>query len=128
MPYNQPLQRFKADFFKALAHPIRITILDLLRQGELSVGDLQERLSIDPSSVSQQLAVLRSRRIVENRRTGSNVFYTVRDPAVFAVLDGARTIFDNHLIDMQEMAVLDRGEDLGGDRRVTPFGAARVDD
>lgn len=128
MPYNQPLQRFKADFFKALAHPIRITILDLLRQGELSVGDLQERLSIDPSSVSQQLAVLRSRRIVENRRTGSNVFYTVRDPAVFAVLDSARTIFDNHLIDMQEMAVLDRGEDLGGDRRVTPFGAARVDD
>lgn len=111
MPYNQPLQRFKAEFFKALAHPIRITILDLLREGELSVGDLQERLSIDSSSVSQQLAVLRSRHIVENRRTGSNVFYSVQDPAVFALLDIARTIFDNHLIDMQEMATPDAGED-----------------
>jgi len=127
VPYNQPLQRFKADFFKALAHPLRITILDLLRQGELSVGDLQERLSIDPSSVSQQLAVLRSRRIVENRRTGSNVFYTVRDPAVFAVLDSARTIFDNHLIDMQEMAAPERGEELDRARRATPPEGARVD-
>ncbi|HEY8287067.1 MAG TPA: metalloregulator ArsR/SmtB family transcription factor [Chloroflexota bacterium] len=110
MPFNQPLQRFKAEFFKALAHPVRITILELLRQGELTVGDLQERLVIDPSSVSQQLAVLRSRNIVESRRAGSNVFYTVRDPAIFGLLDTARTIFDNHLIDMQEMAAPDRGE------------------
>jgi ArsR family transcriptional regulator len=104
VPYNQPLQRFKAEFFKALAHPIRITILELLRQGEMTVGDLQEHLRIDASSVSQQLAVLRARDIVEGRRAGSNVFYTVRDPAVFTLLDIARTIFDNHLVEMQEMA------------------------
>ena len=118
MPHNQPLQRFKAEFFKALAHPIRITILELLRQGEMSVGELQERLAIDPSSVSQQLAVLRSRNIVETRRAGSSVFYTVRDPAIFELLDIARTIFDNHLIDMQEMAGPDRGEALAGDQRM----------
>jgi len=104
VPFNQPLQRFKAEFFKALAHPVRITIVDLLRNGELTVGDLQERLAIDPSSVSQQLAVLRARNIVESRRAASNVFYMVRDPAIFELLDIARTIFDNHLIDMQEMA------------------------
>jgi len=86
VPLNQPLQRFKAEFFKALAHPVRVTILELLRQGELTVGDLQERLAIDPSSVSQQLAVLRSRNIVEGRRAGSNVFYSVRDAAVFDLL------------------------------------------
>src|SRR5437763_13975115 len=73
VPVNQPLQRFKAEFFKALAHPMRITILELLRNGELSVGELQERLAVDPSSVSQQLAVLRARNIVEARRTGANV-------------------------------------------------------
>jgi ArsR family transcriptional regulator len=102
--FNQPLQRFKAEFFKALAHPVRITILELLRNGDLAVGELQERLAIDPSSVSQQLAVLRSRNIVEGRRAGSSVVYTVRDPAIFHLLDVARTIFNNHLIDMQEMA------------------------
>ena len=107
MPFNQPLQRFKAEFFKALAHPVRITILELLRNGELTVGELQGRLAIDPSSVSQQLAVLRSRNIVDSRRTGTNVFYTIRDPAVFYLLDMARTIFDNHLIDMQGIAAAD---------------------
>jgi ArsR family transcriptional regulator len=107
VPFNQPLQRFKAEFFKALAHPVRITILELLRNGEQTVGELQERLAIDLSSVSQQLAVLRSRNIVDGRRTGTNVFYTIRDPAVFQLLDMARTIFDNHLIDMQEIASAD---------------------
>jgi len=125
VPYNQPLQRFKAEFFRALAHPIRVTILELLRQGELSVGELQERLAIDPSSVSQQLAVLRSRDIVDTRRAGSNVFYTVRDPAVFGLLDIARTIFDNHLITMQEMATPDRGEPPAKDRQAPLPGGVR---
>ncbi len=107
MPYNQPLQRFKAEFFKALGHPVRITILELLRNGDLTVGELQERLAIDSSSVSQQLAVLRSRNIVESRRAGSSVLYTVRDPSVFQLLDIARAIFDHHLSDMQEMAALE---------------------
>ena len=120
MPFNQPLQRFKAEFFKALAHPMRITILELLRQGEMTVGDLQERLAVDASSLSQQLAVLRTRNIVEGRRAGSNVFYTVRDPAVFALLDIARTIFDNHLIDMQEMAAPSRDDAISGDQPATP--------
>ena len=112
MPYNQPLQRFKAEFFKALGHPVRITILELLRHGDLTVGELQERLAIDPSSVSQQLAVLRSRSIVESRRAGSSVFYTVRDRAIFQLLDIARTIFDHHLSDMQEMAAPENREPI----------------
>jgi ArsR family transcriptional regulator len=116
MPLNQPLQRFKAEFFKALAHPARITILELLRSGEMTVSELQERLEIDPSSVSQQLSILRAHNIVEGRRTGSNVYYTVRDPAVFRLLDVAREIFNNRLIDMQEIAVAEtaaRSDDEG---------------
>jgi ArsR family transcriptional regulator len=93
------LRRFKAEFFKALAHPARIHILELLRTGELSVTELQEKLAIEPSSVSQQLAVLRNKNIVDSRKVGTSVYYSVRDPALFDLLDVTRTIFNNHLID-----------------------------
>ena len=95
------LRRFKAEFFKALAHPTRIHILELLRIGELSVTELQEKLEIEPSSVSQQLAVLRNKNIVESRKAGTSVYYTVRDPAIFELLDVMRRIFNNHLVDTQ---------------------------
>jgi ArsR family transcriptional regulator len=97
------LHRFKAEFFKALAHPIRISILELLRAGELSVNELQARLAIDSSGVSQQLAVLRGRNIVEARKAGTSVFYRVRDPQVFELLDVARRIFNAHFSDTQSM-------------------------
>jgi len=93
------LPRFKAEFFKALAHPVRIKLLEHLRLGELSVTELQEKLEIELSSVSQQLAVLRNKNIVETRKVGTSVYYRVRDPAVFELLDVARKIFNSHLID-----------------------------
>ncbi len=95
---QDPLQNFKADFFKALAHPVRIKILELLKYGELSVTELQERLVIDSSSVSQQLSKLRDKGIVESRKSGTTVFYKVPDPVVFELLDVARRIFNNQLI------------------------------
>ena len=97
------LRRFKAEFFKALAHPARIKILELLRSGEMSVNELQTHLEIEPSTVSQQLAVLRSRNIVEARKVGTSVYYRVRDPQIFELLDVARRIFNTHLIDTQSM-------------------------
>ena len=98
-----PLRQFKAEFFKALAHPARIEILELLSQGELSVNVLQARLEMEPSGVSQQLSILRGKNIVESRKDGTSVFYRVRDPQVFELLDVARRIFSNHLIDTQAM-------------------------
>ena len=97
------LRRFKAEFFKALAHPIRIAILELLRAGEMSVNELQTKLEIESSSVSQQLAVLRSRNIVETRKEGTTVHYRVRDLQVFELLDVARRIFNADLINTQSM-------------------------
>ena len=97
------LPRFKAEFFKALAHPARIKMLELLRVGELSVTALQDKLEIESSSVSQQLAVLRHKNIVESRKAGTTVYYRVRDPAIFELLDVARKIFNNHLIDTRSM-------------------------
>ncbi|MBI5031337.1 MAG: winged helix-turn-helix transcriptional regulator [Chloroflexi bacterium] len=100
---QDPLRQFKAEFFKALAHPARIKILELLRDGELSVNELQARLEIEPSGVSQQLAILRSRQIVESRKNGTSVYYRVRDPQVFELLDVARRIFGNSLTNTQSM-------------------------
>jgi ArsR family transcriptional regulator len=100
---HQPLHRFKAEFFRALGHPARLRILELLRERERTVSELQAELAIEGSSVSQQLSVLRARNIVETRRAGTSVYYSVRDPQIFQLLDVAREIFNNHLIDLQAM-------------------------
>jgi ArsR family transcriptional regulator len=99
----QLLPNFKAEFFRALGHPIRIRILDTLRTGQKSVNELSQLLHIEPANVSQQLAILRSRNIVVGRKSGSNVIYSVSDPAVFRLLDVAKEIFNNHLIGVRDM-------------------------
>jgi ArsR family transcriptional regulator len=98
------LQTFKADLFKALGHPVRIRILELLRAGEQAVSELQAELEIDASSVSQQLAVLRNRRLITGRKQGTSVYYRVVDEQVFELLDIARMMFDRHLLELHEMA------------------------
>ncbi len=89
---------FKAEFFKALAHPLRIQILDELRGGPVSVGELRERLGVEQSTLSQQLAVLRGRSLVRTQRAGTTVRYEIGDPAIWQLLDSARVIFDNQLV------------------------------
>jgi ArsR family transcriptional regulator len=93
------LRQFKAEFFKALGHPLRILLLELLRDGPLSVGQLQAAVGAPGSSISQQLAVLRSRNIVATERRGTTVMYAVRDQELFELLEVARRIFNAHLAD-----------------------------
>jgi ArsR family transcriptional regulator len=100
---DSPLQTFKAEFFKALAHPIRIRLLEILRHGERSVQELQAALELDQSTVSQQLAVLRARNVVTTRKQGTTVRYGVRDPRVGELLDVARAIFNAQLAGTQTM-------------------------
>lgn len=97
------LSQFKAEFFKALAHPLRIRILDELRKGEMSVNDLGSRLNVEQSNLSQQLAVLRNRNILDARKDGQSVYYSVRDPQLFDLLDVAKKIFNSHLIDVKHL-------------------------
>jgi ArsR family transcriptional regulator len=103
MSMPQQVPNFKAEFFKALAHPIRIRILDCLRDGEKGVNELSEILQIEPANVSQQLAILRVRNIVVGRKAGSNVYYSVSDPTLFRLLDVAKDIFNNHLLGVRDM-------------------------
>ncbi len=97
------LKQFKAEFFKALAHPGRIRIIESLRSGEKTVGDIQLALVDDSASASQHLALLRAKGIVVGRKSGTSVFYRVRDPKIFELLDVARDIFNGHLMDTHQM-------------------------
>jgi DNA-binding transcriptional ArsR family regulator len=108
---NAPLHQFKAELFKALAHPARIKILELLRRGEQTVSELQVKLEIDPSSVSQHLGVLRSRRLIDGRKVGTSVYYRVVDQLVFVILDAARELFESQVEDLQGMLRAQREED-----------------
>ena len=102
-PQSYELQQFKAEFFRALAHPVRIRILEVLVRGEKTVQDLQEALGLEQPVVSQQLAVLRAKNVVAGRKNGSAVHYALRDPLVGDLLDVARRIFNNHLAGTQTL-------------------------
>jgi DNA-binding transcriptional ArsR family regulator len=108
---NAPLHQFKAELFRALAHPARLRILEILRRGEQTVGALQAQLEIDSSSVSQHLAVLRGRRLLGARKVGTSVFYRVLDPQVFVLLDAGREIFEAHVHELQGVLNAQREED-----------------
>jgi ArsR family transcriptional regulator len=105
------LRRFKADMFQALAHPTRIAVMELLSEGELSAGALIEKLGIEQANVSQHLAVLRSKQLVLSRRSGNQVFYSVRDPLITEVLALMRRYFQAHL--KEALNMLDEMEKAG---------------
>ncbi|WP_146547772.1 ArsR/SmtB family transcription factor [Rummeliibacillus suwonensis] len=95
---NAGLQQFKADFFKALAHPLRIQILEVLAEGDRSVNEIQSQLGSEGSTVSQQLTVLRAKNIVYGTKDGNRVIYSLRDPMIIELLEVAKQIFNNHLV------------------------------
>jgi DNA-binding transcriptional ArsR family regulator len=98
------LRQFKASIFQALAHPTRIAIVEVLRDGELPAGAIIERLGIEQANASQHLAVLRAKHIVTSRKEGNQVFYSVRDPLLIEVLDVMRRYFQAHI--EEAMAIL----------------------
>jgi len=100
---TEDLRAFKAAFFKALAHPVRIGILEILTRREQSVRELQAALGVEQPVVSQQLAVLRANNIVAARKNGASVRYAIRDPLIAELLRTARRIFNNHLVGTQDL-------------------------
>lgn len=97
----RPIHDVKAEFFRVLGHPVRVRILELLRDGEQSVGTLQASLGIDSSGTSQHLGALRRLGVLESRRDGTSVFYRVKDPRTFKLLEVARQILTAHYEDAQ---------------------------
>jgi len=97
------LRSYKASVFQALRHPTRIGIIEILRDGELSAGEIQERLGIEQANVSQHLATLRSRQILTNRKEGNQVFYSLRNPVLIQVLEIMRRYFETNLKEAVQM-------------------------
>lgn len=106
------LRQFKAEIFQALAHPTRIAILDLLREGELTVSVFVERLDLEQANLSQHLAILRAKQMVTARRAGNQVFYSVRDPLIWKVLDLMLRYFQKQV--GESMAMLEEMEKTEG--------------
>jgi len=100
---SHPIHVVKADLFRVLGHPARVRILELLRDGERSVGSLQTELDLDSGGTSQHLAALRRIGLVESRREGTSVFYRVDDPRVFDLLEAGRAIIGRRLAEQQSM-------------------------
>jgi DNA-binding transcriptional ArsR family regulator len=99
----QEIQHFKADFFKALAHPLRIRILEVLAEGNKNVNEIQTILGSEGSAVSQQLSVLRNKNVVYGIKDGTSVIYSLTDPLIRDLLIVAKQIFDNHLVNAISM-------------------------
>lgn len=98
-----PLYQAKAEFFRMLGHPVRIRVLELLQSGPVSVRDLLSEIEIEPSNLSQQLAVLRRSGIVVSIREGSTVSYALAGGDVAELLRAARRILTELLSGQTEL-------------------------
>jgi ArsR family transcriptional regulator len=91
------MRQIKAGIFQALAHPTRVGIMEILRYGEMSVGQLCEKVGIEQANASQHLAVLRNKHLVETRKDGNQIFYRLRDARLGKLLEMLREYVSDHL-------------------------------
>ncbi len=94
---KQKLHVYKARIFKALSHPLRLAILDALRDGEKTVTQLQEITGTGQATISQHLNILRTNHFVAFRKEGTQAFYRNEDPDVYMFLDFGRQVFERQL-------------------------------
>src|SRR5436189_1600311 len=100
---SRPLSEIKAELFKALAHPARVRVLEVLADGERAVGEMQPLVGIELSHLSQQLAVLRRAGLVTSRKDGSSVIYAVRDHLVVDLLRVAKELLIKSLSETNDL-------------------------
>ncbi|MCX5149613.1 metalloregulator ArsR/SmtB family transcription factor [Streptomyces sp. NPDC048550] len=103
MSKQVPLYQAKAEFFRMLGHPVRIRVLELLQSGPMPVRELLAEIDIEPSNLSQQLAVLRRSGIVVSTREGATVNYALAGGDVAELLRAARRILTELLAGQSEL-------------------------
>ena len=114
MPFTagRPVTEAKAELFKALGHPVRVRVLELLVEGERSMGELAAASGIELSHLSQHVGVLRRAGVVDSRRVRTTVLCTLRDPATAELLAVARRLISANLRSGQALlAALDDADD-----------------
>jgi ArsR family transcriptional regulator len=100
---SDPVYVAKAELFRVIGHPVRIRILELLSEGERTVGDLQARLALNSSGTSQHLAALRQHGLLDSRRAGTSVYYRLKDARISQLLWVAREILASRLSESQAL-------------------------
>lgn len=100
--------RLQAEFCKAMAHPVRLEIIDLLKAGGQSVGQLAEIVGVSQANLSQHLSVLRNRGVVRAERDGNSVTYSLTDAKIVEACSLVREILVKQTDRRQ--AVIFRGE------------------
>lgn len=94
---SRPVYELKAELFKTLGHPVRIRVLEVLREGPASVADVAQAVGASGSTLTQHLNTLRRSGLVESQRQGSQVICTVADPRVFQLLEVGRAVLTGRL-------------------------------
>src|SRR3546814_9079116 len=94
---SAPVTEVKAELFKSLGHPARIRVLEVLSDGESSVGDMQPLVGIESSHLSQQLGILRRAGLVSTRKEGASVIYSLTDPILAELLAVAKRLLISSL-------------------------------
>lgn len=102
-PMPVPLYQAKADFFRTLGHPVRIRVLELLRDGPRPVRELLAEIEVEASNLSQQLAVLRRTGLVGAVREGGSVVYSLATPDIVDLLAAARRILTDMITGQGEL-------------------------
>ncbi|MFQ5925392.1 MAG: ArsR/SmtB family transcription factor [Dehalococcoidia bacterium] len=83
---------YHAEMCKVFSHPKRLELINTLRDQEMSVGELGERLGLTPANLSQHLAMMRERRILVSRKEGNVVYYRIANPKLLQAFDMLRAI------------------------------------
>ncbi|MEV1177409.1 metalloregulator ArsR/SmtB family transcription factor [Nonomuraea sp. NPDC049784] len=98
-----PLYEAKAELFRLLGHPVRIRVLELLQDGPMSVRELLAAIEVEPTGLSQHLAVLRRSSMVTAQREGATVVYALAGGRVAGLLRAARELLSEKLAGQSEL-------------------------
>ena len=94
---ERELFRIQAEFCKGLAHPKRLLILGALKQGEMSVNQIAEATGIRQANLSQHLTILRQLGILDKRREGLNIYYSIADERIVQACEIVRAAIRQRL-------------------------------
>ena len=101
---DMTIYNLQSEISKTLANPIRLAILHSLRDGEKSVNELTEILTISQSNLSQHLAIMRQKGILKTRKQGTSIFYSVTNPKINQACDMVREVLLDQLNQRHELS------------------------
>lgn len=93
----------QTDFYKAMAHPTRLQILEILKPGERCVCEIFPALDLEQSNISRHLSIMKKAGLLQSRKVGLNVHYRVSDPRIFELLDLSKDIIRKLWLEKAEM-------------------------